>query len=623
MAVPLRALVVEDRQSDAELLIYALRHTGFEVEWVRVETAAEYLQMLRPNIDIILADYSLPQFGALEALRLLQASRRDIPLIIVTGTISEEVAVECMKQGAADYLLKDNLIRLGPAVSRALEERRLRAEKRRAEEQLNFQANLLQIVSDAIVSIDMDFNILTWNKAAETIYGWDAAEVVGQPSKLLRTEYPNSTRNEAVAKLQNTGHWTGEIIQYHKNGTPLNILASGSLIHDSNGNIVGTVSVNRDITERKRAEAALRVSEEKFGAVFRESLDMFLIIDAQTGKIISANRATQTILGYEPEGLVGTDFAMLFLSQTSASEPEFVQRLREKGSLLDSQVFVRADGSTCLVDVTATLIPWGDQQAILATFRDITEQKRLEAELIEKEVLRIALEKEQELGELKNRFMSTVSHEFRTPLAMILTSSELLERYHDKLTTERRGIAFDTIKTQVQHLGDMLDDISVIIKAQMGRLEFNPIRLDLDLLCQRIVNEIQATIGIAHRLTLTSHGELSNIPIDERLLQHILRNLLSNAVKYSPPGASVAIDLSRQDREVVLVVRDHGIGIPEADQERLFEPYHRASNVGAISGTGLGLKIARDCAELHGGTITFESEEGQGTTFTARLPAAT
>ncbi len=621
MSVRLRVLIVEDRQSDAELLSYTLRHAGFEIEWVRVETAAEYLQLLRPDIDVILADYSLPQFGALEALRLLQASQLDIPLIIVTGTISEEVAVECMKQGAADYLLKDSLVRLGAAVSRALDDKRLRAEKRLAEEQLNFQANLLQIVSDAIVSIDTEFNILTWNKAAEAIYGWSAAEVIGQHSKLLRTEYPNSTYDQALEILMKTGHWTGEVIQYHKNGTPLSILASGSLIRDAGGKPVGTVSVNRDITERKRAEAALRASEEKFGAVFRESLDMFLIIDSETGRILSANRATKTILGYEPGDLVGSDFATLFSSQTSASEPEFVQRLREKGSLLDSQVFVRADGSTCLVDVTATLIPWGDEQAILATFRDITEQKRLEAELIEKEVLRIALEKEQELGELKNRFMSTVSHEFRTPLAMILTSSELLERYHDKLAAERRGVAFDTIKAQVKHLGDMLDDVSVIIKAQMGRLEFNPVPLDLDLLCRRIVNEIQATIGIAHQLTLTSHGELSNIPIDERLLQHILRNLLSNAVKYSPPGELVEIALSRQGNEVVLEVRDSGIGIPADDQERLFEPYHRASNVGAISGTGLGLKIARDCAELHGGTITFQSEVGEGTTLTVRLPA--
>jgi signal transduction histidine kinase len=155
----------------------------------------------------------------------------------------------------------------------------------------------------------------------------------------------------------------------------------------------------------------------------------------------------------------------------------------------------------------------------------------------------------------------------------------------------------------------------------MGRLEFNPILLDLEQLCQRIVNEIQATIGVAYTMSLTTQGELSSIPIDERLLQHILRNLLSNAVKYSPPGTSVDIDLSRQGNEVVLVVRDHGIGIPEADQERLFEPYHRAGNVGTTSGTGLGLKIARDCVELHGGTITFQSQEGKGTTFTARLPA--
>jgi PAS domain S-box-containing protein len=625
MSGPLRVLIVEDREADAELLLHALRHAGFDPDWDCVETAAEYLQRLRPELDIILADYSLPQFGALEALRLLKESGLDIPFIIVTGTVSEAVAVECMKQGAADYLLKDSLLRLGAAVTRALYDRRLRAEKGQTEEQLNFQASLLQIVSDAIVSIDMDHRVLSWNKAAENIYGWQASEVIGQPvSPLMQTEYPNGTFEQAAEALLRTGHWTGEIIQNHKNGARLHILASGSVIRDGIGKPVGMVSVNRDITERKRAEAALRASEEKFGAVFRESLDMFLIIDGDTGEILSANRAAKTILGYEPDQLVGKNFAMLFSSETpGAVEPEFVTRLREKGSLLDSQVFVRADGSTCLVDVTATIIPWGDQEAILATFRDITEQKRLEAELMEKELLRVALEKEQELGELKNRFMSTVSHEFRTPLAMILTSSELLERYHDRLTAERREIAFGTINAQVKHLGDMLDDISVIIKAQMGRLEFNPIPIDLDALCHRIVNEMQATIGVGHQLALICHGDLANLSIDERLLQHILRNLLSNAVKYSPAGEQVDITLRRESDAIILEVRDCGIGIPADDQEHLFEPYHRAANVGNISGTGLGLKIARDCAELHGGGITFVSEEGAGTTFTARLPVLT
>jgi len=270
--------------------------------------------------------------------------------------------------------------------------------------------------------------------------------------------------------------------------------------------------------------------------------------------------------------------------------------------------------------VTATIIPWGENEAILATFRDITEQKILEAELMEKELLRVALEKEQELGELKNRFMSTVSHEFRTPLAMILTSSELLERYYERLSIERRELAFGTIKAQVRHLGDMLDDISIIVKAQMGRLEFHPQPLDLEQLCRRIVSDIQATIGVAHRLDFTPIGEFSNIAIDERLLQHMLRNLLSNAVKYSPPNELVKIELCHQHDEITLQVSDHGIGIPVSDQERLFEAYHRATNVGSIGGTGLGLKIVKDCAELHGGSVAFESEEGRGTRFTVRLP---
>jgi two-component sensor histidine kinase len=136
MTFPLRVLIVEDRPADAELILYELRRAGFAPDWHRVDNVTDYLARLEPPPDIILADYTLPEFDALSALQRLQESGLDVPLIVVTGSISEEVAVECMKQGAADYLLKDRLTRLGPAVMQALERQRFRVEKRRADEQI-------------------------------------------------------------------------------------------------------------------------------------------------------------------------------------------------------------------------------------------------------------------------------------------------------------------------------------------------------------------------------------------------------------------------------------------------------------------------------------------------------
>jgi PAS domain S-box-containing protein len=517
---------------------------------------------------------------------------------------------------------KDRLARLGAAVARALGERRLREEKRAADEQLNYQANLLQNVSDAVISTDLNYVIQSWNKAAEIIYGWSALEAIGQKTEdLFHTEYlDNNVESRTVEEFLKAGEWREEVTQHKRDGTKIIVSTSITLLKDYSGNPIGLVASNRDITERKRAEAALRESEEKFGIVFRESLDTILILDADSGNILSANRTTQRTLGYDHQRLVGQHVSLLFPVKSTLSSAEFLEKLRAYGWMLASQEFLRADGSTCPMDVTATLIPWGDSQAIIATFRDVTERQRMEQERVEKEILRLALLKEQELGELRSRFMSTVSHEFRTPLAMILTSSELLERYYDKLPLERRDSSFATIRQQVRHLGDMLDDVSIIVKAQMGRLEFNPAPLNAEQFCRRLVDEIQVTIGGGHRLEFACRHPIPDTLLDERLLQHILRNLLSNAIKYSPQGEKIHLDLNHQEQDLIFQVRDHGIGIPIADQERLFEPYHRATNVGAISGTGLGLRIVKDCAELHGGNVLFASEEGIGTTFTVRLP---
>jgi PAS domain S-box-containing protein len=622
MAIPIRILILEDQVADEQLILYEMRRAGYDPDWTRVDNEADYLTSLTPELDIILSDYSMPQFDALMALNLLQTHGLDIPFIVVTGTISEEVAVECMKRGATDYLIKDRLARLGAAVARALGEKQLREEKRAADEQLSYQANLLQNVSDAVISTDLNYIVQSWNKAAEIIYGWSELEAIGRKSEdLFHTENLDAdTEARMVEKFLKAGGWWGEVTHQRRDGTKIIVFASITLLRDSSGNPIGLVASNRDITESKRAEAALRESEEKFGAVFRESLDMIVILDAGTGDILSANRASHRILGYDHQGLVGQHVSLLFPPNAPLSSAEFLGKLRAYSWILASQEFRRADGSNCPMDVTATLIPWGDSQAIIATFRDVTERQRMEQERVEKEILRIALLKEQELGELRSRFMSTVSHEFRTPLAMILTSSELLERYYDKLPPERRESSFATIRQQVRHLGDMLDDVSIIVKAQMGRLEFNPIPLNVEQFCLRLVDELQATIGSGHHLDFVSHPPIPNAFVDERLLQHILRNLLSNAIKYSPQGEKIYLDLYRRDEDLIFQVRDHGIGIPVADQERLFEPYHRATNVGTISGTGLGLRIVKDCAELHGGNVMFASEEGKGTTFTIRLP---
>lgn len=234
--------------------------------------------------------------------------------------------------------------------------------------------------------------------------------------------------------------------------------------------------------------------------------------------------------------------------------------------------------------------------------------------------MQIALDKEKELSELKSRFVSMASHEFRTPLATILSSAELIEHYSHKWTEEKKLTHLERIQTSVKHMTQLLNDVLLIGKAEAGKLEFKPTPVALTQFCRNLVEEMQLTAS-NHTIAFCSQGQYANTYMDEKLLRHILSNLLSNAIKYSPKASTIHFDLVCEQEKAVFRVQDQGIGIPVADQAQLFKSFHRASNVGTISGTGLGLAIVKKSVDLYGGNITVDSELGVGTTFSVMLPA--
>jgi signal transduction histidine kinase len=253
------------------------------------------------------------------------------------------------------------------------------------------------------------------------------------------------------------------------------------------------------------------------------------------------------------------------------------------------------------------------EDEVMAIVRDITERKRAE------EDIRKALEKEKELGELKSRFVTMASHEFRTPLATILSSTELLEHYSHKWGEEKKLKHLQRIQAAVKHMTELLNDVLVIGKAEAGKLEFQPTPLELAQFCRELVEEMQLPAG-SHTIAFRTQGQCTTACMDEKLLRHILSNLLSNAIKYSPQCGTVHFDLVCEQGKAVFRIKDDGIGIPVTEQAQLFNSFHRASNVGTISGTGLGLAIVKKSVDLHGGNIKVDSEVGFGTTFTATLP---
>lgn len=274
-------------------------------------------------------------------------------------------------------------------------------------------------------------------------------------------------------------------------------------------------------------------------------------------------------------------------------------------------------------DITlATRYLWqGVDELILSPVEKVELQARLEILLRARQLsssLKTANLQLQELNQLKSRFISIASHEFRNPLNMISGSAGLLER-SETAPGERRVQLFGFIRGAVKKMVALLDDVLVVTRGELVE-ELNVAPLDLVALSRQLVQETQLADGNYHTIELTCSGDLQPCYVDEKLLRHILCNLLTNATKYSPPGSVVSFELHCEGETAVFCIRDQGMGIPAVDQTRLFEPFHRASNVKDIAGTGLGLTIVKQAVERHQGTITVDSTVNVGTTFTVQIP---
>ncbi|MBL8156297.1 MAG: PAS domain S-box protein [Anaerolineae bacterium] len=397
---------------------------------------------------------------------------------------------------------------------------------------------------------------------------------------------------------------------------------------DASGQLVSLQAVGVDITERKLAEQALRASEERYRELVDSLADFVFVVDQQ-GNIMFANPAVEAMTGYAPEEIVGRPFSEYLhpddLPALMSMFQEAVQgRAREEIDGAEQDIegrIIRRDGEAIWIMMRGSMIEdsSGQVRGIRGVARDITERKLAEARRLEAETLRIELEKEREMSELKTRFVSMVSHEFRTPLAVIFLASSTVLTYSDRLSDERKAEKLTLIQSQVKRLEAILEDTLFITRDELGKLKFAPTRIDLEKFGRELAQDVEQ-LGQTERIEVSSDGRCGMVSVDTNLLRHILINLLSNALKYSPEDRTVRLELDCADGQVVLRVQDQGIGIPEDDLRHLFEPFHRAWNVGEISGTGLGLTIVKRSVEAHGGTIQVESQVGEGTMVTVWLP---
>ncbi|HCF30275.1 MAG TPA: hypothetical protein DEV81_24445 [Cyanobacteria bacterium UBA11049] len=411
--------------------------------------------------------------------------------------------------------------------------------------------------------------------------------------------------DQAVLKAKTPLDW--EEVVLHPDG-PHTYLAVKFPLYNRAGEPYAVCGISTDITERKLAEDALRSSMATNRALLNAIPDLMFRINRE-GIFVNFKAAKNNNLLMLKSEFLGKHLDEVLPQEVAQLTMNSVEQALQTGEVQIFECQLMADN---LLDYEIRIAVSAENE-VMAIVRDITERKQVEADI------RTALEKEKELSELKSRFISMASHEFRTPLATILSSAELIEHYSHKWNEEKKLSHLQRIQTSVKHMTGLLNDVLLIGKAEEGKLECKPTPIDILHFCRDLVEDIELTTS-SHTIAFHPQCQTTTACIDEKLLRHILSNLLSNAIKYSPAGGTVNFDLICKQEEVVFRVQDRGIGIPVADQAQLFNSFHRASNVGTISGTGLGLAIVKKSVDLHKGKIAVQSELRVGTTFTVTIP---
>ncbi len=369
---------------------------------------------------------------------------------------------------------------------------------------------------------------------------------------------------------------------------------------------------SHEILEKRVIErtAELQTAKERVETILNSSTDAILLLHDDF-TIQQTNGAFNAMFSCQQDDYFGKPLDMLLPANTGNPITHILQATAEHLQVSEDVEAQRKDGTVFTAELNIGIV---NNDSFVCTFHDVSVRKEVEHSL------KMAVQKEKELNELKTRFVSMASHEFRTPLASILAATETLTAYRHRLTDDEIGRKLSNIFEQVAFLKAIMDDVLQLARLQARRLEYNPSVLDLDVIWREMLDEFQNRPDITHHFLYTCESILPAVQIDKKLMRQIISNLLSNAMKYSPPEQVITIKLIHADGGVAFSVKDSGIGIPSDDLPHLFEPFHRASNVGTIHGTGLGLVITKEAVDLHGGTITVESQIDKGSTFTVLIP---
>jgi len=513
---------------------------------------------------------------------------------------------------------------------------------RYAEESLRLFARAVDASSTGVTIADMtlpDQPLIYVNPTFCDISGYDPSEVVGKNCRFLQAD---DREQEAISDIRSAIQAHREVRvrlrNYRKDGklfwNDLRLFP----IFDLEGQLTHYVGIQTDITAQVQAEqelsklyqqvnnytllleerveertAALRRAKDQVEAILNSTSDLMVLLNPR-GLIEQVNPSFCQWFGVDPDQVFYRPLAEIItpdqpyvlmnalLYALEAGEP---QRVEVQGAM--------ADGQRYTLDGALASVGSGDDLHVVCSMRDISIQKQLE------EGLRASLARERELSELKSRFTSMISHEFRTPLAIIMSSAALLRDYHERLPPDKRLNHLNKIETHTRLLTEMMNDALVITRSDAVGIQVHRSPQHLPTLIQQIVDDARTLNPEGSWIEYTHEGE-EQASVDATLIRQILQNLLSNASKYSPNKAAIQLQVAMQGQWLRLTVSDQGIGIPEDALPHLFDTFYRATNVGNIGGTGLGLAIVKRAVDALGGEITLESAPGSGTHVQVALP---
>lgn len=560
--------------------------------------------------------YRLRQESSLNLVSQYETKRgQKISVEIVINYVKEENREFCCifakKQNNETLTVKvqdfsEKLIETNQQLQREVAQ--LKQTETKLETSLSLLQSTLESTANGIVALSFTGEILSYNQ--KFIDLWQVPEGVILSKKCSHSQkfFENKVKDP---KAFRKAVWEASVQLDSESYDILELIDGRTFAHHSKsqileGKIIGRVWSVWDISEFQLTKEALKRNEIGLTTLLETTKAIIFIL--KDSRLCYVNSAMVAIAGYTKQELL-SDFN---LSQLIVSKTPTVQQSQTFPQCQEIEIVTKSGDRRWLACSTGMFELGGESAELIAAI-DVSDGKNAEIEVKQ------ALDRAEQLSELKERFVSMLCHQFRTPLNVVAFSADLLKRHLHQWTEDKQLPYLAHIQVAVEQIGQLLDEIMTLSKVETTKLSFEPSEFDLDQFCTDIVMQSQLACNNRTQIVLVNKCD-RQVCLDKKLLEPILNNLLSNAIKYSPANSTVKFEIERVETQIKFQITDSGIGIPERDRAQLFEPFHRCSNVGDLPGTGLGLAMVKMLVEVHSGNIYVVSEVGQGSTFTVVLP---